>query len=72
MLVCSDYFKSLILSNLSEWVNSKITLKNIHSIELTKILDYVYGFDIKLECDNVIQLMEAVDMLQIHSLFDME
>lgn len=72
MLVCSDYFKSLISSNLSESVNSKITLKNINSIELTKILDYVYGFDIKLECDNVIQLMEAVDMLQIHSLFDME
>ena len=34
MLVSSDYFKSLISSNLSECTNGKITLKNIHSIEL--------------------------------------
>ena len=69
MLVSSDYFKSLISSNLSECTNSKITLKNMHSIELRKILDYVYGFEIKLDSDDVIQLMEAADMLQIHSLF---
>ena len=70
MLVSSDYFKSLILSNLSECANSKITLKNIHSIELGKILDYVYGIEVRLECESVIQLMEAADMLQIHSLFE--
>ena len=29
-------------------------LKNIHSIELRKILHYVYGFEIELECGNVV------------------
>ena len=53
-LVSTDHFKSLVSSNLSECVNSKIMLKNIHSIELRKILHYVYGFEIELECGNVI------------------
>ena len=70
MLVSSDYFKSLISSNLSECTDRKITLKNIHSIELRKVLDYVYGIEVKLECKSVIQLMEASDMLQINSLFE--
>ena len=70
MLVSSDYFKSLISSNLSECTDRKITLKNIHSIELRKVLDYIYGIEVKLECKSVIQLMEASDMLQINSLFE--
>ena len=63
--VASDFFKTMFSSNMKEKYSSEVSIQNISFEIMEKILEFVYGNEVRISKRNAQDLFEASNYLQI-------
>ncbi|XP_078618879.1 kelch repeat and BTB domain-containing protein 8-like isoform X2 [Branchiostoma floridae x Branchiostoma japonicum] len=62
---CSPYFRGMFTSGYVEAKQEKITIKEVSKVAMATILDYAYTGSLKMEPDQVQDVMSAAGLLQV-------
>lgn len=65
MVACSDYFQAMLTSNMKECQESTVELKGITANGLRIIVDFAYTGELKLNTQNVEDVLSAATHLQV-------
>lgn len=68
LAACSDYFKAMFTSGMSESANDqkKIEIKGLSSETMEILLDFIYTETVKVSVENVQALLPAACLLQLN------
>ncbi|XP_071945085.1 kelch-like protein 17 [Antedon mediterranea] len=67
---CSPYFHAMFTNNMSECHKSEVTLHDIDSEAVAKLIQFAYTAEIVISEKNVQSLLPAANLLQLHSVHD--
>ena len=65
----SSYFKTLFLSQTKENFEKKINFRNICKKQMNLILRYIYGYEVELLDEDLLDILFLADMLDFKCLF---
>ena len=68
--VTAPYFQCLFESNMLEVQTATMEVKDINASVVNTVIAYIYGMDISIEWDNVIDYVDIVEMWQMAELKD--
>lgn len=70
MAAASPYFAAMFQTNMLERSQSTILIKNVDSRAFKSLLNYAYNGEIKTDCDEIIPLLSAANMLRFEAVED--
>lgn len=71
MVACSDYFQAMLTSNMKECHENVVDLKGITANGLRIIIDFAYTGELKLNTQNVEDVLSAATHLQVSDAMDL-
>ena len=71
MVACSDYFQAMLTSNMKECHENVVDLKGITANGLRIIVDFAYTGELKLNTQNVEDVLSAATHLQVSDAMDL-
>ncbi|XP_048765786.1 kelch-like protein 26 [Ostrea edulis] len=71
MVACSDYFQAMLTSNMKECHEDIVELKGISANGLKIIVDFAYTGELKLNTQNVEDVLSAATHLQVSDAMDL-
>ena len=67
---CSPYFRGMFLNNLVESTQRVVSIRQLDSDTLEAVVAFAYNSEIRLRGEQVLPLLIAADLLQVHTLFE--
>ena len=70
LAACSPYFRAMFLSGFAEAKEDKVTLQGVSPAALQQVVDYFYTSELKLETENVEDIIRVAILLRLETIVD--
>jgi hypothetical protein len=68
---CSSFFRALFTNGMNETTDRIVDIHDINGDIMSLIIDYAYTREIKLNENNIYEILSAVNQLQVLELFSL-